>query len=150
MAPGAEHHAALRHERHVPIHAENGFYAYGWKLDVTEALLLKIDCLVIAGTGSGKTIPFKPPLMLALPENVKKTVLIVSPLVSLQSEQASRFTRVKVKAVAVDHEEQKSVRGASISARPSYNCNSIRQRLSQQDVQAIFAGPGRPRDDPGA
>ncbi|KAJ7114413.1 hypothetical protein C8R44DRAFT_536324, partial [Mycena epipterygia] len=62
-----------------------GFYAYGWQLDVTEALLLKIDCLVIAGTGSGKTIPFMLPLM--LPENAKKMVLIISPLVSLQSEQ---------------------------------------------------------------
>ena len=29
--------------------------AYDWQLDITEALLLALDCVVIATTGSGKT-----------------------------------------------------------------------------------------------
>ncbi|KAF9560465.1 hypothetical protein CPC08DRAFT_608470, partial [Agrocybe pediades] len=31
---------------------------YDWQLDIAEALLLGLDCSVIAGTGSGKTLPF--------------------------------------------------------------------------------------------
>ncbi|PPQ73178.1 hypothetical protein CVT26_014777 [Gymnopilus dilepis] len=43
-----------------------------WQLDVTEALLLRLDCVVIAGTGAGKTMPFMMPLLL---DEVKKTVV---------------------------------------------------------------------------
>jgi superfamily II DNA helicase RecQ len=56
-----------------------------WQLDVAEALHLRRDCVVIAGTGSGKTTPFLLPLL--LPENKGKFALIVSPLLSLQAEQ---------------------------------------------------------------
>ena len=45
--------------------------------------MLKLDSLVIAGTGSGKTIPFMLPL-LAHPE---KVVIIISPLKVLQRDQ---------------------------------------------------------------
>ncbi|KAK7006938.1 hypothetical protein R3P38DRAFT_2450501, partial [Favolaschia claudopus] len=38
--------------------------AHPWQLDVAVALLLRIDCLVVAGTGSGKTTPFLLPLLL--------------------------------------------------------------------------------------
>ncbi|KZT02561.1 uncharacterized protein LAESUDRAFT_601365, partial [Laetiporus sulphureus 93-53] len=37
---------------------------YDWQVDVTEALLLGMDCTVIAGTGAGKTMPFVMPLLL--------------------------------------------------------------------------------------
>ena len=40
----------------------SGYSAYPWQLDVAEALLLKVDCFVIASTGSGKMIPFMLPL----------------------------------------------------------------------------------------
>ncbi|KAH7921725.1 hypothetical protein BV22DRAFT_988719, partial [Leucogyrophana mollusca] len=30
---------------------------YQWQLDVSEALLLGVDSVVIAGTGAGKTMP---------------------------------------------------------------------------------------------
>ena len=56
---------------------------YGWQLDVTEALLLGLDSVVIAGTGSGKTIPFMLPLML----RPNGPLLIISPLKVLQSDQ---------------------------------------------------------------
>jgi bloom syndrome protein len=40
-----------------------GKEAYSWQLDVAEAFLLKVDSLLIAGTGMGKTIPFMLPLL---------------------------------------------------------------------------------------
>ena len=35
---------------------------YPWQLDATEALILGLDSIVIAGTGAGKTMPFVMPL----------------------------------------------------------------------------------------
>ena len=43
--------------------AFHGLEPYDWQLDVTEAILLGLDCVVIAGTGSGKTMPFAMPLL---------------------------------------------------------------------------------------
>ncbi|KAF8834715.1 hypothetical protein BDN67DRAFT_867162, partial [Paxillus ammoniavirescens] len=34
-----------------------GKVAYPWQLDATEALILGLDSIVIAGTGAGKTMP---------------------------------------------------------------------------------------------
>jgi bloom syndrome protein len=56
---------------------------YQWQLDVTEAILLGLDSVVIAGTGSGKTIPFMLPLLL----HPEKMVLVLSPLKVLQRDQ---------------------------------------------------------------
>ena len=63
--------------------ARSGKTPYDWQLDVTEAILLGLDSTVIAGTGSGKTIPFMLPL-LAHPE---KIMIIISPLKVLQRDQ---------------------------------------------------------------
>lgn len=62
---------------------QSGFKPYGWQLDVAEAILLGLDCVVIAGTGSGKTIPFMLPLLL----HPDKMALIISPLKVLQQDQ---------------------------------------------------------------
>jgi ATP-dependent helicase YprA (DUF1998 family) len=62
---------------------ESRFSPREWQLDVAEALLLGIDTVVIAGTGSGKTIPFMLPLVL----NHEKMVLTISPLKVLQRDQ---------------------------------------------------------------
>jgi bloom syndrome protein len=56
---------------------------YDWQLDVTEAILLGLDSIVIAGTGAGKTMPFMMPLLL----DKSKKVIIVSPLKILQADQ---------------------------------------------------------------
>lgn len=61
-----------------------GKVPYTWQLEVSEALLLGLDCSVIAGTGTGKTMPFVLPL-LAQPN---KHVLIISPLDALEADQA--------------------------------------------------------------
>ena len=56
---------------------------YPWQLDVSEALILGLDCIVLAGTGAGKTMPFIMPLFVY----PKKCVIIVCPLIELQENQ---------------------------------------------------------------
>ncbi|PCH34619.1 hypothetical protein WOLCODRAFT_78711 [Wolfiporia cocos MD-104 SS10] len=60
---------------------------YDWQLDITEALLLGLDTIVIAGTGAGKTMPFSMPFLLE--ENTNKIVIIISPLDQLEDDQVS-------------------------------------------------------------
>jgi ATP-dependent helicase YprA (DUF1998 family) len=56
---------------------------YGWQLDVAEALLLGLDCITIAGTGSGKTMQFAMPLL--VDRSKKKMVIVISPLNDLEA-----------------------------------------------------------------
>lgn len=62
----------------------SGKQPYNWQVNVTEALLLGLDCTVIAGTGAGKTMPFVMPLFV----HPKKVVVIISPLNALEEDQA--------------------------------------------------------------
>lgn len=62
-------------------------YNYDWQLDVSEAILLGLDSVVIAGAGAGKTVPFT---MLLLLDKDKK-IIIISPLKVLQVDQVRRF-----------------------------------------------------------
>src|ERR1700749_491091 len=55
--------------------------ARDWQLDVSEALILGLDVIVISGTGTGKTVPFILPLF--APGNSSKMVIIIAPLNSL-------------------------------------------------------------------
>jgi bloom syndrome protein len=57
--------------------------AYEWQIGVTEAFLLGLDVVLIAGTGAGKTMPFMMPLLL----HREKYSLIISPLKVLQEDQ---------------------------------------------------------------
>jgi hypothetical protein len=52
----------------------DGKSLYDWQLNVTEALLLHLDCIVIVGTGAGKTMPFG--MLLLLDKTNKKMVLV--------------------------------------------------------------------------
>lgn len=61
----------------------DGMSAYPWQIDVAEALLLGLDCTVVAGTGAGKTMPFVMPLFV----ESEKTVIIISPLNALEEDQ---------------------------------------------------------------
>ena len=56
---------------------------FEWQLDVTEAILLGLDSVVIAGIMAGKTMLFMMPLLL----DKAKKVLIVSLLKVLQADQ---------------------------------------------------------------
>ncbi|KAF9473221.1 P-loop containing nucleoside triphosphate hydrolase protein [Pholiota conissans] len=90
------------HETRTRIHAlfreRFGSDAREWQVDVTEALLLGLDCLVIVGTGGGKTMPFMMPLML---DPMSKSI-ILSPLKILQLDQTSRFRKMGITAAAVN------------------------------------------------
>ncbi|KAK6988536.1 P-loop containing nucleoside triphosphate hydrolase protein [Favolaschia claudopus] len=77
---------------------QTGKQAHKWQIDVSEALILGLDSVVIAGTGAGKTMPFMMPVML----HREKFVLVISPLKVLQEDQASRFQAMGLKAAAVN------------------------------------------------
>ena len=76
---------ATRTKMHDELKSRTGMVAYNWQLDVAEALLLGLDCSVIAGTGAGKTTPFVLPLLV----ETKKVVVVISPLNSLEEDQVS-------------------------------------------------------------
>ena len=57
---------------------------YDWQIDVAEAVALGLDATVIAGTGSGKTLPWALPLLLE--ENREKICLVISPLNELETD----------------------------------------------------------------
>ncbi|KAJ7210109.1 hypothetical protein GGX14DRAFT_363735, partial [Mycena pura] len=71
---------------------------YGWQIDVSEATILGLDAVVVAGTGTAGAIPFMMPLLL----HREKFVLIISPLKVLQEDQAARFEAVGLAAAAVN------------------------------------------------
>ncbi|KIJ61474.1 hypothetical protein HYDPIDRAFT_31340 [Hydnomerulius pinastri MD-312] len=73
---------------------------YPWQLDAAEAFYLGLDCTVLAGTGSGKSLPFVMPSML----NSEKVLVVISPLNSLEEDQASRCRKMGLAAVAVNHQ----------------------------------------------
>ncbi|KAH9958297.1 hypothetical protein BC827DRAFT_1344993 [Russula dissimulans] len=62
----------------------DGLEPYSWQLDICEALLLGLDCIVITGTGAGKTMPFIMPLL--VDPTKKKVVVIISPLNALEHD----------------------------------------------------------------
>ena len=53
--------------------------------------MLGLDCVVIAGTGSGETMPFGMPLF--LDEAKDKMVIVLSPLNELEFEQVSLYKK---------------------------------------------------------
>ena len=57
---------------------------YDWQIDVAEALALGLDATVIAGTGSGKTLPWAMPLLLE--EHRDRMCLVISPLNELEAD----------------------------------------------------------------
>jgi ATP-dependent helicase YprA (DUF1998 family) len=71
--------------------ARAGIQPYEWQIDVSEALLLGLDAVVIAGTGSGKTLPFYLPLFTDHCKN--KMALIVLPLKTLQHDMVRYQTQ---------------------------------------------------------
>lgn len=71
-----------------------GFRPHNWQLDVAEAVLLGLDTVLIAGTGSGKTLPFVLPLF--ADKTGYSKVIIVSTLNELEKEQVSDCMRTKI------------------------------------------------------
>ena len=67
----------------------NGNEPRKFQLDIVEALVLGLDVMAIAGTGSGKTLPWVMPLLLE--ENRAKMVLVISPLKALQADHVRLY-----------------------------------------------------------
>ena len=67
----------------------NNMEPYEWQLDVAEAIILGLDCTVIAGTGAGKTMPFVMPLFAVS----QKIIIGVYPLNSLEEDQVFNIHR---------------------------------------------------------
>ena len=61
---------------------------YDWQVDLTEALTLGLDATVIAGTGSGKTLPWAMPLRLE--QNHDRICLVISLLNELEADHIWR------------------------------------------------------------
>ena len=61
---------------------------YDWQIDLAEALTFGLDATVIAGTGSGKTLPWTMPLLLN--ENRNKICLVILPLNELEADHLRR------------------------------------------------------------
>ncbi|KAJ7135359.1 P-loop containing nucleoside triphosphate hydrolase protein [Mycena crocata] len=80
------------------VKRNNGMVPHVWQIDMAEALLLGLDCSLIAGTGAGKTMPFVMPLFV----ESEKMIIIISPLNALEADQASRFRQMGLSAVAVN------------------------------------------------
>ncbi|PIL35264.1 transporter [Ganoderma sinense ZZ0214-1] len=102
----------------------DGKKPYKWQLDVAEAFLLGLDCVVIAGTGAGKTIPYLLPLL--LPESAKRTIPVISPLKALQRDQATRFRNLGVSAVPVNRDTWSK---------------SLQEEIVNSSHRALFIGP---------
>ncbi len=71
----------------------DGKTPYEWQLDVSEAIILGLDTILIAGTGSGKTLPFVMPLL--ADETRKKRVVIISTLNEPECDQASNVSIIE-------------------------------------------------------
>ncbi|KAF8162176.1 hypothetical protein K438DRAFT_1618567 [Mycena galopus ATCC 62051] len=69
------------------IARNDGMIPHDWQVDFAEALLLGLDCTLIAGTGSGKTMPFVMPLFV----ESDKIIIIISPLNALEVDQVCLF-----------------------------------------------------------
>lgn len=66
-----------------------GKLPYHWQTDLSEAMSYRKDCVIIAGTGAGKTLPFAMPLFLDQAEHSK--ILIVSTLNELERDQVRSY-----------------------------------------------------------
>ncbi|KAF9220147.1 hypothetical protein BS17DRAFT_715566, partial [Gyrodon lividus] len=70
------------------------------QLNCTEALVLGINCIILAGTGFGKILPFTIPSLL----HPDKITIVISPLNTLEEDQAHHFREAGLKAAVVNHE----------------------------------------------
>ncbi|KAJ3524971.1 hypothetical protein NMY22_g10774 [Coprinellus aureogranulatus] len=112
------------------FHRRFGFPAEPWQLDVAEALCLRLDCVVVSPTGSGKTFQYALPLI----KDKKAKALILSPLKVLQADQVARFRRLGIRSVAVNGDTWKP---------------KLQKKLKRGKIQAIFTSPEMCLQHPG-
>ncbi|KAJ7591736.1 P-loop containing nucleoside triphosphate hydrolase protein [Mycena floridula] len=112
-----------RHQLQTLFTAKFGKPAHEWQIDAVEAIYLGLDCILAAGTGMGKTIPF---MMMLLPDQ-KKRIAVISPLKVLQQDQQKRFQDMGLSAARVNGD--------------TWRRKKLRDSVRANDHQALFAGP---------
>ncbi|KAH9970151.1 P-loop containing nucleoside triphosphate hydrolase protein [Russula compacta] len=101
-------------------HTFNDKPPYDWQIDTCEALLLKLDCIVIAGTGAGKTLLFM--------------VIIISLLNALEYDQ-----KLGLSAAAVNGEVwSKSLHQDIINGRYQIVITSPEMTLDHHDFAQLI------------
>ncbi|KAL1746002.1 P-loop containing nucleoside triphosphate hydrolase protein [Schizophyllum fasciatum] len=109
-----------------------------WQIDITEAILLGLDSVLIAGTGSGKTMPF----MLTLKYDTAATVLVISPLKILQEDQACRFCAAGIPSCAVNGDTYGAVRKDLESMQYRALLTSPEMCLETDSFRKFLTSPG--------
>jgi superfamily II DNA helicase RecQ len=141
---------------------------YEWQLDVSEAILLGLDCCIVAGTGAGKTLPFVLPLLAQSAQRQRKRCIIISPLNALEHDQVklllikqsslthvlqeARFNNLNLTAAAVNGESCKAHRNLRqvrtiiiVYVYPTY---MLRQDVKEKKHDIILVSPEMCLDDP--
>ena len=95
--------------RSVARDAFEGREPYDWQVDVCEAILLGLDCIIIAGTGAGKTLPFVMPLL--MDETKQKMVVVISPLIELEEDQVCVYLIIHCVCAVHGHHHRPSAFG---------------------------------------
>ena len=95
--------------RRTAVEAFGGKEPYQWQIDACEAILLGLDCIVIAGTGAGKSLTFA-----MVPFMVPKSITwILAPLNYIEEQLVKDLEGWDVRAVAINQnsnwEEEKRV-----------------------------------------
>lgn len=75
-----------------------------YQLEIASALYRGFDVVGIAATGSGKTLSFFTPLLMALEEGHDKIIFIVTPLNLLGKQNSEQLNSAGLTAVAVSAE----------------------------------------------
>ncbi|KDQ09217.1 hypothetical protein BOTBODRAFT_117487 [Botryobasidium botryosum FD-172 SS1] len=101
-----------------------GFVPYEWQIDITVAILHGQDTICIAGTGSGKTLLFALPGLLT-----GKVTLVLSPLNALEEDQALRFKRQGLRALALNSENFEKSRLESKPWKPLLSNTKFLEQL---------------------
>ncbi|KAH7910891.1 P-loop containing nucleoside triphosphate hydrolase protein [Hygrophoropsis aurantiaca] len=102
---------------------------YPWQVDAAEAFYLSMDCTIIAGTGSGKTLPFIMPSFI----NKNKITFVISPLKTLEEDHVQQFCKMGLRAVAVNEDTYNQV---------------MHKELLELQYQVIYCSPEMALDNP--
>ncbi|KAE8254450.1 hypothetical protein A4X13_0g3415 [Tilletia indica] len=104
---------------------------HDWQMEACYQLLAGRDGLVSAGTGSGKTMIW---ILLAL-ALLNANLLIISPLKSLQEEQARKLRRIGISAIAVNEDTLKPRKASSGSG------TDVLSMIRLNRVRVVFVSP---------
>ncbi len=73
-------------------------------MEMAKAVYEGYDVVGVAATGSGKTLSFFAPLVMALEEGQKKVVFVVTPLNLLGQQNSDDLNKVGIPAISVTAE----------------------------------------------